>query len=215
MDLPGAVPLADMHLDDASTVLARAFAEDPGLVYVLPDPVRRTQLAPKLAGAGLRYAVRCGSPLVTVGHIRGVAIWFAPDAAPPSEADVVDSGISAVPETLGSESWERLKCLLDHLDELHAKTVPEPHWYLTVLAVDPAWQRRGIGMALMQPVFDVADRDGVACYLESPTAENTRYYGQRGFRTIDETIVPGSDFTISLMVREPLASNALEPRGAQ
>jgi GNAT superfamily N-acetyltransferase len=215
MELFGANPLADHHLNDASNVLARAFADDPGLMYVLPDPARRSQLAPLLAGAGLRFAARCGAPLVTSDVVHGVAIWFQPDAPPPTESDFVATGISAVPELLGNQSWERLKRLLNHLDELHVRTVPEPHWYLTVLGVDPTWQRRGVGMSLMQPVFEAADREGVRCYLESPTAENTRYYAQRGFETARETVVAGSDFTISLMIRDPSGPSGLESQGAQ
>ncbi len=207
-----AIPLSDTQLDDATSVLVRAFSNDPGLLYVLPDSARRAELAPVLARAGLRFAMRCGAPLITRGHVHGAAIWFPPNAAPPTEIDLVETGIAEAPGLLGKQSWDKLKRLLDHTDELHLRTVPEPHWYLTILAVDPAWQRRGIGMSLMRPAFDAADREGVRCYLESPTAENTRYYGQRGFQTVAEIIVAGSDFTISLMIREPSRSSNRESR---
>jgi ribosomal protein S18 acetylase RimI-like enzyme len=77
-----------------------------------------------------------------------------------------------------------LKSKLDLLDARHAKVIPEPHWYLTVLGVDPDWQRQWIGEALMEPVFASADRDGLPCFLEAPTAENRRCYARRGFEVV-------------------------------
>ena len=90
-----------------------------------------------------------------------------------------------------------------HLDALHPTYAPEPHWFLAMLGVDPAWQRQGLGAALMEPVFAQADREGVCCYLEAPTAENARYYANRGFRLVGETDVPASDVHIWLMRRNP------------
>jgi GNAT superfamily N-acetyltransferase len=40
-------------------------------------------------------------------------------------------------------------------------------WYLVALSVRPEAQRRGLGTQLMEPVLDRADRDGVACRLET------------------------------------------------
>ena len=71
-----------------------------------------------------------------------------------------------------------------------------------MLGVDPAWQRQGIGEALMHPVFAGADPDGLCCYLEAPTAGNARYYARRGFRLLAETNVPDSDVHVRLMRRE-------------
>jgi ribosomal protein S18 acetylase RimI-like enzyme len=135
--------------------------------------------------------------------VRGIALWFPPDAPAPTEIDLAESGIADVPAQIGSEAWQRFKRLLDHLDALHPVYAPEPHWYLAMLGVDPAWQRQGIGEALMQPVFTAADRDGLCCYLEAPTEGNARYYERRGFDVVAETDVPDSDMHIWLMRREP------------
>ena len=197
------VPLDPTALDAAADVLVRSFADDPGLHFVLPEIADQERLGPTLARAVVRYALRCGAPLVTRGEVRGVALWFPPNAQEPTDADLAETGIAQVPELIGADAWRRFKRLLDHLDALHPRYAPEPHWFLAILGVDPAWQRRGIGEALMNPVFAAADRDGLCCYLEAPTAGNARYYERRGFRVVAETDIPDSDVHIWMMRREP------------
>lgn len=184
-------------------MLARAFVDDPGLLFVLPDAADRVRLCTRLADAALRFTLRCGAPLATAAEVRGVALWFPPDAPPPTTADLAETGIAAVPEMIGDAAWARFERLIAHLDVLHPVYAPEPHWYLAMLGVDPAQQRQGLGAALMAPVFAQADRDGACCYLEAPTAANARYYANRGFQIVGETDVPDSDVHIWLMRRDP------------
>lgn len=197
------IPLDAEHIEDAADVLLRSFADDPGLRFVLPAASDRDRLGPSLARAVVRYAVRCGAPLVTPEIVHGVALWFPPDAPAPTDGDLAETGLADVPEQIGPQAWRRFKRLLDHLDALHPHHAPEPHWYLAMLGVEPAWQRQGIGEALMRPVFAAADRGGHRCYLEAPTASNARYYARRGFRVVAETDVPDSDVHVWLMRREP------------
>ncbi len=198
-----AVALESSHLDAAAGVLVRAFADDPGLRFVLPDHADRDRLGSSLARAAIRFALGRGAPLTTPDTVRGVALWFPPDAAAPTGAELAESGIAGVPAQIGGAAWARLGPLLSHLDAFHPLHAPEPHWYLAMLGVDPAWQRQGLGEALMTPVFAAADRDGLCCYLEAPTAGNARYDERRGFRVLAETDVPGSDVHVWLMRRDP------------
>jgi ribosomal protein S18 acetylase RimI-like enzyme len=196
-------PLDPACIDDAAGVLVRAFAADPGLRFVLPDAAERERLGPSLARAVLRCALRCGVPLATPGTVRGAGLWFPPDAPTPTEVDLKETGLAAVPALIGAEAWGRFRSLLDHVDALHPHYAPDPHWYLAMLGVDPAWQRQRIGESLMRPVFAAADRAGVCCYLEAPTEDNAHYYARRGFRVVGETDIPGSDVHVWLMRREP------------
>lgn len=197
------VPLSLSDLDAAADVLIKSFAADPGLLFVLPDGSERARLAPMLAQTMLRFVLRCGAPLRCSGQVRGVALWFPPGAPPPSDEDLAETGMALVPAAIGREAWTRFKLLIDTLDALHTANLPEPHWYLAMLGVDPDWQRRGLGEDLMRPVFEAADRDRVSCYLEAPSRENALYYQRRGFEIVGETDVAGSDVHVWMMRRDP------------
>ena len=62
-----------------------------------------------------------------------------------------------------------------------------PHYYLSVLGTDPDQQGGGIGSALLAPVLDRCDADGVAAYLESSKESNVAFYARHGF-TVTERI---------------------------
>jgi ribosomal protein S18 acetylase RimI-like enzyme len=79
----------------------------------------------------------------------------------------------------------------------------EPHHYLAVLGTDPSAQGQGLGTAVMRPVLEMCDADGVPAYLESSKERNVAYYARHGFRVRQELDVPGGGPRIWLMWREP------------
>ncbi|KAJ3168150.1 hypothetical protein HDU88_001588 [Geranomyces variabilis] len=58
--------------------------------------------------------------------------------------------------------------------------VEHPHWYLNLLAVDPAMQRKGIGEMLSRWGMDRAERDGLYVTLYA-TEDGGRLYRRLGF----------------------------------
>ncbi|KXJ89995.1 acyl-CoA N-acyltransferase [Microdochium bolleyi] len=58
------------------------------------------------------------------------------------------------------------------------------HWYLEMLATDPAHQGRGAGSLLLRHGCERADGDGVEAYLEA-SPEAVRMYERFGFREVD------------------------------
>ena len=78
----------------------------------------------------------------------------------------------------------------------------EPHLLLQLLAVVPEAQGRGIGSALMRPVFERADRDGVPAYLEATSERNRALYERHGFVFRGPITVPGGP-TLHAMWRDP------------
>lgn len=69
--------------------------------------------------------------------------------------------------------------LYRQLDECHPS---EPHCYLSLLAVHPARQRRGIGRSLLDTWLTDVDARGMPSYLETDRKELVGFYQSAGFR---------------------------------
>lgn len=169
--------------DDRSALCVtamRAFVDDPVMRWLYPDD--GVFLAP--GGEVFRSAmtgwIGLGEVWCTDDGVGG-AIWI-----PPGRPEVDFTVEPPAPEP-PPERMERFAILGPLMDE---HTPAEPHWYLQLLATHPDWQRRGIGAALMAVVFERADAEGLACYLETETVENVAYYRRHGFEVRSEWDVP-------------------------
>jgi len=173
--------------DERSGVIATvsaAFAEDPAWAFIFDNEYER--LAAHFAGA--LFDVRVVSQNVWVtDDLAVVAMWDPPgksDAAP-AYADSVWTHYRAI---AGDSAFERLT---RYNDAVACASTAEPHWYLGVLATDPERQREGLATAVLKPILGKADQLGIACCLETSTAENRRFYERRGFTQATEIVLPG------------------------
>lgn len=173
--------------EDRSGVVASvavAFARDPGWAFILGEEYER--LAAHFVGALFDVRVACQNVWVT-DDLAAVAMWDSPDEsnAVPGHAESVWARYRAI---AGAEASGRLA---RYNDAVAAASPVEPYWYLGVLATDPARQREGLASALLRPVLDEADWLGIACCLETSTADNRRFYERRGFTQATEVVLPG------------------------
>ncbi|KAL7336435.1 acyl-CoA N-acyltransferase, partial [Rhodotorula toruloides] len=67
--------------------------------------------------------------------------------------------------------------------------VEEPHFYLSTLAVDPRYQRRGVGAALLRWGCREADDAGLPVYLRA-SDDGLVLYEQAGFERLGEPFIP-------------------------
>jgi GNAT superfamily N-acetyltransferase len=175
--------LPDERSEVVATVAA-AFAEDPGWGFILGKEYER--LAAHFVGA--LFDVRIASQNVWVtDDLAAVAMWDSPgkNHASPGYAESVWARYRA---TAGEDAFERLA---RYNDAVAAASPAELYWYLGVLATDPERQREGLASAVLAPILSEADRLGIACCLETSTAENRRFYQRRGFTQATEIVLPG------------------------
>ena len=170
--------LPDERAGVVATVVA-AFAEDPGWAFILGEEYER--LAPHFVAAMFDMRVTCRNVWVT-DDLAAVAMWDSPgqsDAAPGR----AQSALAHYRAIAGEEASERLA--LYH-EAVAAVSPAKPYWYLGVLATHPQRQRQGLASAVLAPILNEADRLGVACCLETSTADNRRFYERRGFEQATE-----------------------------
>jgi GNAT superfamily N-acetyltransferase len=163
-------------------VLARAFYDDPAMSWTFPRDGRRLQQAERYWATRLRYLESQDEVYVTDG-LTGVAVW-----ALPGRWHVSWRETAHLARMMLNHRLPLLFTGLQRLEKAH------PHqrdsFYLAVLGTDPPHQGQGIGTALMQPVLELCDRDGVPAYLESSKERNIDFYSRFGFRVSAEVQLP-------------------------
>ena len=181
----------------ASVVLARAFADEPSAVALLPDPTERRRLAVFKA----EQVVRATLPHASVygmefrGELAGVAVWHPPNVTPRSAAATLRllAGVTAFAPEFGRalapalpRLWEdrqaALRIITQRSRAARAST-PGPTWYLAVLGTDPRFQGRGVARALLDHILVRCDLDGVGAWLETTDPVNVPLYERFAFRT--------------------------------
>ena len=186
-----------------AAMLTRAFAHDPFFRYLAGDAPERNQRMRDGWSGVLRHASAGLSHTWTTDDLAGVAIWLPPGYRAP----LVDN-LRLLPDLARFVGWRRLRLVADALEVLERRRrthVPDPHFYLSALGVEPERQGSGIGTALMGPVLDRCDADRLAAYLETAVARNVLLYERVGFEVVEELILPKTDIRGWLMRRDPRA----------
>jgi GNAT superfamily N-acetyltransferase len=86
---------------------------------------------------------------------------------------------------------------------LEARHPRELHYYLPVVGVDPEWQGRGLGSAVLAPVLERCDREGMPAFLEASTPRNRALYERHGFAVSEEFKLGRTAPPLWRMWREP------------
>ena len=68
-----------------------------------------------------------------------------------------------------------------------------PHLYLFAIGTRESARGKGLGKALLRPVLDAADRDGLPVYLENSNPVNSGFYHAHGFETMTSPFSIGED----------------------
>ena len=198
-------PLARGGRTAAANVLARAFRDNPiNRAVVGAGEARRLRanrvgLRNSLAACSGRALILSASsdtygaksPQFDCNGLRdpqGVLIALPPGSFPlPPPSLIAQLRIWVGQGQRVAERWAQV---YRRLAEAHPG---EPHWYLSVLGVDPAHQGRGLGRSLLQGWLESVDRVAAASYLETDRERNLAFYRRAGFDVRAEIRVLGID----------------------
>ena len=179
--------------DRAIATIVLAFAADPVTRWTWPESRQYLAAMPTFVRAFGGNAFKHDGAHCTPDY-AGVALWLPPGADADTErlGELMESTASPSAREAGSAIFEQMATY-------HPQ---EPHWYLPLIGVDPAYQGKGHGDALMAYALDRCDRDKVPAYLESSNPRNISLYRRHGFEPIG-SIRAGSSPEIVPMVRRP------------
>lgn len=198
---PGAaVRLAtSADIDGMADALALAFHDDPVMAWLFgdqaPRPMRWSR--PFFAHEGARHLRN--AHVFTIDGTPGAAYWDPPGHWKTATKDVLRMAPLLV-RGMGSRTLNALRGL-GRMEAAHAQH-PE-HYYLAVLGTRPDRQGAGLGSALLAPVLDRCDNEGVGAYLESSKEANIPFYRRHGFEVVGEVQFPSGP-TLWPMWRDPL-----------
>jgi len=178
--------------------MARTFLDDPVTSHIFRNEARRE--------AGLRAYFRTQMQAdylpfggcYTTDDYAGSAIW-APAGKP------LQTGLAGILTMLPVLRYvaANLATTLRLLALVESKHPHQPHWYLASLGTAVEQQGKGVGGALMRPVLEHCDAEGIPCYLESSKAQNLPFYRRHGFEVVEEVPLPDEGPTLWTMWREP------------
>jgi len=200
--MPEITLLQKSQVDQSVRVLTDIFADDVMWQGILPDAAERNRVMPMLWRGVVAYCLRYGI-VSTTPDVQGIAAWARPGHAHPTLWKQIRTGflLSRSVMLMSKESRDRFLRIMKQIDVLHRQVMPQPHWYLWALGVDPAYQGRGIGGSLLEPVFARARDAGFACYLETQTESNVGFYRKQGFDLLHEAEFPEANLQLWFMHR--------------
>ncbi len=174
--------VTEADLPALSTVLARAFLDDPVAGWAFPVERLRMKALERFQGTRMRQLL--GEQEVwTDSDRRCAALWAPPGRWKMSLGEVA----AMVPAFMHPRLIWRMPIAAVGWEKLEQRHPHEPpHWYLAVLGTDPSAQGQGLGSAVMGPVLERCDADGVGAYLESSKESNIAFYSRHGFQVTEE-----------------------------
>ncbi|MFG2435308.1 GNAT family N-acetyltransferase [Streptomyces sp. NPDC048508] len=162
-------------------LLDEAFQSDPVSGWVFPDPAYRRATHHRLMAAFTDIVLAEGRvDLAEDGS--ACALWLdvpAEDHDGAEGAGQEDEDGPAQLRAAVDPDNERVELIGRLTADVHPSG--RAHTYLWMIAVSPERQGEGLGSALMEPVLDRCDREGLAAYLEASNARSRALYERLGF----------------------------------
>jgi GNAT superfamily N-acetyltransferase len=167
-----------------ASALADAFDDDPVMAWLFPSPSKRHKRLTRWftieGGRHLRH-----DEVWTDDAVSGASYWDPPGEWRMTPGQIVRMLPSALP-ALGL----RIPIALRGLTRVEKVHPEEPHYYLAVLGTAAAAQGKGVGSALLAPVLDRCDAEGLPAYLESSKEKNLPFYARHGFEETGTVDLP-------------------------
>lgn len=201
MSVRPATPDDSPRLSDA---LAQAFAGDPPMRWFTPrDEGRVEHIRPYFEAALERFHLPFGEVWMSEDPV-GAAAWVEPGMWPPSPW----TRRRMIPVELRTFGRHPLRMMRGGaaIERNHPR---RPHWYLEYIGVEPSSHRRGTGSALLAPMLERCDAEGIPAYLNAGSPRSRDLYRRHGFEVTEEFRLPYDGPPMFRMWRDPIPSQPL------
>lgn len=180
--------------------LAAAFEDDPVWRWLIRSDRRWRRGAPGVFRHPAAEYLRAGSAWVAgdaTDPVGAAALWGPPGHEPSRLREVL-----ALPRILAAFGRQTVGGF--RMEGAMRRVRPRaPHWYLALLGTHPDQQGKGLGSAVLRPVLERCDTEGLGAYLESSKESNIAFYRRHGFEVTGRLDSPGGAPPLHLMWRDP------------
>jgi GNAT superfamily N-acetyltransferase len=192
-------PADPSRIAQIAGVLGHAFVTEPMLTWPLGG--RSDDLEERCIRTYAHYL----GPLLDAGSVwatgdgHGVLVLVSPD-----QRDVWDAALAHVEDSTTHDMTDDGGLRHERFYEWVASKIPtEPLWHLDSVAVEPGWQGRGIGSALVEFGLARTRATNTAVILETGTPRNVPLYERLGFHVVEEADSPEGGPHVWFMRRDP------------
>jgi len=189
------------YLDALTGVLFSAFLHGDLGDHLVPDFAERARVYWPYFQILADYALSAGHVELIAARpglpARAAAIWF-------EVGDQLDLDIPDYDDRLARAVGDSLATFVTLDESMHAHhPAGRPHHYLAFLAVQPAYQGRGLGSRLLENRHQQLDAAGAAAYLEATGQRNADLYARHGYQLQTPFRVGGDGPPLYPMWRDP------------
>jgi GNAT superfamily N-acetyltransferase len=206
-------------IDPASHAVAAALESDPFYRCITAQFATDQARRHAVLSAYLDYSIGQGLRIGRVVHLEeaglGVAVWLLPQADEVYERERAHKH-EFLRQELGESGSTNYQRMVDYMGARSRTVVASDAWYLSIVAIAPHAQGRGLGARLLAPTLAEADAARAVCYLETFSGRSRRFYERLEFVTRGEFPEPTTGAQYAILTRAPKspAAQADEAPGA-
>ncbi|KFY70498.1 hypothetical protein V499_09121 [Pseudogymnoascus sp. VKM F-103] len=186
--------LSDMTV--CADIFDEAFADDPAIIYLYPrsDPKVLKEKSiqnfeKSFTAPGVKYFKVV---LEDTGEIVAFSKWVYPHTPDPNAEDP-ETAIRMQQHVPGSNEELVVEFFTKFLRGRRKWVVPETHYFMSILAVRPEYQRKGLGSMLLTPVLEQADKENAKAFVQG-SVQGVGMYLKHGWEEVDEILMDYSPY---------------------
>ena len=197
-------PISRLGADDldwATAFLTNVFIADPPITKLFSPAYIEPQLR-YFMRSNCALALQIGECYATQNR-DGLALWLVPGRTSMTIVDMWQAGMFWAPVKYGLTGTVKVIGFAHHIDSMHKRCAPMPHYYLFLTGVDRTQQRQGVCTALLGHTLQRIDTERMPVYLETQSAGNVEIYEKLGFVVVEKRAFPGTNVLNYGMLRQP------------
>jgi hypothetical protein len=205
-EIPALYRLKKTDIVTGSDLLTRAFLNDPLFTASLSGERQLEKIIHVIFKTVLYTTIDHGVAYASSKDLEGIILWQPSNKSGISFRAMTSGGgfdlLRAKPESLKRLlRGERL------IRKEHRRLLPEAHWYLAAVAVNPELQGKGIASGMLGHCLNAIDFLHFPCFLETENERNIPLYERFGFQIRKTLKLPETGIPCFLMIREAGASH--------